>query len=641
MIYKYLLPPPSTGPKFRQNFCRLLTPHNRTFSPRKILLLSARSTIAAFCPLATSRRLGGLSRGRSFLGVAPGLGLACYRPNIRALHLLRILSTARTLRAVLLHARPELQPLLQTPPASDPASTWLLLPQLGPCSHRGLAPPSQHEALVLAAFGRPTDALLTRRRHASLAAPYDYFKNRNLDPSYVSQPRLLVLKLLPLSWCELRAYFDVYAGLPLLVRTPRMALGSDYHKTLEDRAHRIVDLAQVEAAVATLVARLPQPRQAHVTRGSPMTIKLAYQWVEQILVRALVVSYTGEAREMHLHGYIDLDAGVLAAKTEALGRAVLVNGVADVVRLDPVPLEEALSWDPTEVRQLSPELCGAKLRMDAFALHHTLEVRDIKTRQYNNVPKQELVVTAARDQCMYYLQFLTTLAQSPEYGYASLMENLARRGVDVRSSLAEASAVALLVTHFGVLVNDYLALARGNAIGFALFDTSRGALPSAPHLQVEVAEKDAPVYSLANVLSETEFQALLADFHGTQYADIDVSVLFGPWETALTPAYFCARAAQALHLFERFEPSSVCVEYHNVRTKRIIECKQFAFDKDTLASRTQQAAGFWLGTRDPEGTTDRGRCKSCNYRSRCPSVNKPQANKSTVGEALAEFLADG
>lgn len=559
----------------------------------------------------------------------------------------RNLSTSASRKALPFHIRLELRPRLQKPPASDPASTWLLLPQLAPCSHRGRAPPSQHEELVLAAFGRPPDSLLAPRANASLPTPYEYFKTKNLDPSYVTQPRLLVLKLLPLSWCELRTYFDVYAGLPWHAATPRMALGSEYHKTLEDDAHRTVDVAAVEAAVAEVVARLPEPRQAYVARDNPMVLKLAYQWVEQILVRALVVAYTGQAREMHLHGYVNLEAGELAAKSHHLLRAVLVNGIADVVRLEPTPLEPSIPWDPTEVRQLSPELHGAKDRMDVLASHHTLQVRDIKTRQFNSVPRQELVVAGARDQCMYYLQFLTTLAHSADYGYASLMENLARRGVNGHGLLAEANAVVLLVTHFGVLVNDYLALARGDAIGFAAFDENRGSPALAPRLQVEVAKEEHVIpaynpsaYSLANVLSETEFRDMLEEFHGLRYADTDVSALFQPWKTALSPAYFSARAAQALHLFERFEPASVCIEYHNVRTQRIIECKQFEFDPEILAKRTHEAAGFWLGTRNPEGTTDRDRCKNCQYRSRCPTVNKPPERKATVGEAIAEFIAE-
>lgn len=487
---------------------------------------------------------------------------------------------------------------------------------------------------MLEAFRRSPDSLLIPRPNAPMLTPYDYFTTNNLDPSYVSQPRLLVLKLLPLSWCELRTYFDVYAGLPRLVRTPRMALGSDYHKTLEDGTHSAVELAAVEKAVAAVVSQLPELQQAYVNRGSPMALKLAHQWVEQILVRALVVAYTGEARELHVHGYIDLAQAELVTAADRLLSAVLVNGIADVVRIEPAVLEPGIPWDPYEVRHLTRELSGAKVRMDAFARHHTLQVRDVKTRQYNSVPRQALVVAAARDQCMYYLQFLTTLAHSPQYGYACLMESLARREVDGYSPLAEVGAVVLLVTHFGVLVNDYLALACGD--DFAKLGGTKDR-----QLQVQSeGHHAASAYSLASVMSEADFRSILAAFHGNRFDKVDVGALFKPWKIALTPAHLSERAAHALHLFEHLEPASVCVEYHNVRTQRIIEVKQFEFEREILAARTREAAEFWRGTRQPVGTTDRERCKSCHYRSRCPSLNEPGERKSSVGDVIADFVAE-
>lgn len=636
--------------------------HGSFYISRRIFCFSVYYNIGACCP-ATPRPFCGSARGTRF--VRERVAFGCYFQRERGAA--RARRTVSTLTTRALGAGPELQP--PDPPASDPASTWLLLPKLAPCSRssRGRPPPTQKEALVLAAFRR-TDALLLPPPLLQLPTPFEYYTKVNGDASAVTQPRLLVLKLLTLSWCELQAYFDVYAGLPRLVRTRRVTLGSNYHKSLEVSSHSTVSLEAVEAAVRKHVDKWPEPLRGHVSRGGALPSALAYQWVEQILVRSLGVAYAGEAREVHVHGYIDLGAGELATDRATFAgaprRMVLVNGIADVVRLEPVPRETAgaatgdlqpWAWDPAEVRQLTPELRRAKERMDLLARSHTLEVRDVKTRFYNNVPQQELVVAAARDQCLYYLQFLTTLSQSAEYGYASLMENLARRGVDGRGTLCEASAVTLLVTHFGVVVNDFLALARGEAIGFAAFDEAQvcpsastapksadgaietpGALDSLDPMQVEMA---LPLYSLANVLSENEFRELLAQFHGTLYADVDVAPLFRPWKTALTPAYFCARAAQALHLFERFEPSSVCVEYHNVRTQRIIECKQFEFDRDILLRRTKQAAGFWDGRRRPEPTTDRDRCSSCSYKSRCPAINETPTKTANVGAALADFLA--
>lgn len=516
------------------------------------------------------------------------------------------------------------------PLLSDRSSTWPLLPQLAPTAVRPALPPSPKEELVLNVFGRGPDSLLMPPKH-SLPPPFAFYTQFNGDALYMAEPRLLVTKLLVLSWCELREYYEVYAGLPRRVPTARLTQGTDYHRVLEERLHRAIDPLTVSARVEEILGEMPEERVLALTQGGSMAFKLAHQWVEQILVRCLAVAHTGYAREMHLHGFLDLTSGELATSKSTIGQGVLVNGIADMVRLEPDPYgdDRALQWDPQAVLELGPALEGAKARMDRLATNHTLEVRDVKTRAYNNVPKQSLVVEAARDQCMYYAQFLTTLAQDEEYAYQSLVENFTRRHIQTSHPLGEAHAAALLITNFGVLVEDYMALARGDALGFAPFDNAT---------TFYVTEQPPEAYSLANFVDERTFRTLLADFHGDYFADVDISVLFRKWQRPLTPAYFCARAAQALHLFEKLKPSSVCVEYHNVKTGRIIECKSFPFDKPTLEEASKRAAQFWAGTRPPISTDDTERCKSCDFRSRCAAVNEQAMDKALVGDVIKDFL---
>lgn len=608
-----------------------------------------------------------------------------------------------------------------TPALSDRSTTWLLIQQLGPGDETKWSPPTPKEEMVLQAFRMPPDSLLDVPQD-SLPPPFAYHSAVNGEANYVTQPRLSVSKLLTDSWCELREYYEVYAGLPVFVRTRRMQAGSDYHKKLEDADHKVADTKTVAQLVREALLRY-SPKEKEMLQQNEFAATLAQNWTEQVVVRLLGVPHTKHAREVFVHGFLDLKTGKLATCEEELLQAVLVNGVADIVKMDEWNGEDELTvlfphtdaWGMAEVSSdvdlevegtfnsastndtdttdnagttsteiasdsvlntgserlaaqsdtdkiatselsvsgapgsdslanstvediaasdsidsnpiaaltnklsnthisvavldLVVELPRAKERLDSLSSSHYLHVRDVKTRSWNSTPDQQLVVHAAHIQCMYYAQFLANLARNVDFAYASNLENAKRRSTDPDTPIGPALAVKLLLGSFGALARDMVRLASGEPIGYARFDNA----PPSPQ-----------PYSLSMFVSEQEFREMLTHIHGDDQAvaQTNISALFGPWKTPLTLRYFAARAAQAFNIVQSFPPASVCVEYHNLKTRRIFAAKHAPFSQTELNESMWRAGLFWSGQRPPDHTDDRARCKNCDFHSRCSAINK-------------------
>lgn len=501
---------------------------------------------------------------------------------------------------------------------------------------------------MLSAFKKSSESLLELPED-SLPSPFAYHSTVNGEPNYVSHPRLSVSKLLTDSWCELREFFEVYAGLPRSATTQRMQTGSDYHKHLEQQNHATVDEELLESIIDKQLSGFPEQEQAVLTQNM-FGSSLASHWTEQVLVRSLAVAFRQYAREMYVHGFLNFYSGKLATSTQELLLAVLINGIADIVKIDewniqkeltsafPWELESesqyveeiadrigAIQLNDHSVVDLTQELPKAKKELDNLAKTHFLHVRDVKTRAFNSIPPQGLVVQSARVQCMYYAQFLANLSQSAEFAYSSNLENAKRRGVDVDEPIGAALAVKLLLSNFAVLAVDLKRLARGDPIGFEAYDNHK-------------VEPNTAEYSLRSFVTESRFREMLAQIYGdsSNVMISDVSELFKPWKQPLTLRYFAARAGQSFNLFQNFKPASVCIEYHNVKSHRIIACKHFPFDMRQLVQSTERACLFWSGQRKPQETLDRSKCKKCDFRTRCPAINKPSG--ALAGDAIYELI---
>lgn len=421
--------------------------------------------------------------------------------------------------------------------------------------------------------------------------------------------------------------------------------GKDYHKKLEDKAHKPVDEKPLQATVSQLLSLLPEnERQLMV---SPKEYShLAINWMTHTVGRILDLSRTGIAREIVMHGFLDLSNGkILRAGDESLA-SVLVNGIADIVQLKrlgterntedendlqsdadtvlsvlslPLDSPSDLPVSSRGVVDLDAEFLQAKIKFDDLLNEYGIEVRDIKTRGRRNIPTQQLVVLGAKMQCMYYAQFLDELTKSDKGALRSILSNCNRRNVLVDRPLGLATAIELLVIHFPLMIRDCVGLAKEGK--FTCFYATTD------------SEDSREPFDFSRFISPTEFRDLVVQTHPDhpEYADYDVSALFQPWKSPLTMRYFAVRAAQAFHLLEKLVPISVGIEYHQPSRDAVFAKKLYRFDKDLLKEEVHSAASFWGGSRAPEETQDKGMCSSCDYRHRCTAIN-------SQGDSVGAFV---
>ncbi|OBA23598.1 hypothetical protein METBIDRAFT_76582 [Metschnikowia bicuspidata var. bicuspidata NRRL YB-4993] len=482
-------------------------------------------------------------------------------------------------------------------PLSDRFSTWETVQTFLPHDKVSMEPANKHESDVLNAYGLQPDDLLIVPPLKNLPSPFDYHSKINGDKSYVHQPRLSVSKLLTDAWCELRSFYEIYAGLPRTSPLPTMKTGTEYHARLELKAHPKREVVTLKTQIILLLSKLsPEVRNEHVrTRHGS---SFAQNWMEQTVYRSICASHTKVVRELFIHGFLDLKLGNLVTSQTKLRDGVLVNGIADIVRIDAFnaveyindaglssPLHESLveslpdgstEFSLTPVLDLSVEIPKAKKFMTNLARDNFLHMRDVKTRKLNTVPNQVLAVNAAKLQCMYYAIFLHNLSRSAEFAYASCLENLKTRRIDPDEPISIALATEFLVVNFRVVALDCVRLAKGQHIGFQKFD--------------EYAHRLLD-YSLSHFVTEDEFRLLMKIHYGEELdiSDFDLTPLFTNWKIPLTLRYVSARTGQAFNIYEAFEPSSVCVEYHNPLKQEIIARMHYPFDRNEIEQSVEQS----------------------------------------------------
>ncbi|QBM86764.1 exonuclease V [Metschnikowia aff. pulcherrima] len=526
-----------------------------------------------------------------------------------------------------------------TPP-SDRSFTWEMVKTLLPHEKRVVEPANEYEANVLKTFNHSPDDLLEVPPLDSIPSPFVYHSTVNGDKSYITQPRLSVSKMLTSAWCELRSFYDIYAGLLRQPPLPSMRAGTKYHANLEAKEHPRRDELGLRAHLKMLLAKHSIDDRRELTRTTDAH-GFAQSWLEQTVFRTICASHTKGAREIFLHGFLDLARGRLVTNENALLEGVLINGIVDIVKIDKFNanrsftdvasdhgLDEEANLNITneipnfgarEVLDLTVELQKAKKRMSELAENHFFHMRDVKTRRLNTIPNQALAVNAAKLQCMYYAIFLHNLARNENFAYESCIENISRRGIDPDEPISVALATELLVANFRTIALDCIRLARGQGINFERFDghAHQG--------------KD---YSLSQFITETELRLLIEIHHGDDLdiSGFDLRPLFANWRIPLTLRYVSARTGQAFNVFEAFEPSSVCVEYHNSVNHTIIARNHYPFDMQEILQSILQSSQFWNGQRHPTHTEDPSMCNYCNFKKRCSAIN------SGVGRKAAKLI---
>lgn len=518
---------------------------------------------------------------------------------------------------------------------SDPDLTWNAMKSIVSIKYgKNVNISNLEERRVLRAFKLPSNDPLPIPRPPIRPTPFEYHSNVNEDASYVQQPRLSVTKLLTSGWCDLRTFYEIYAGLRKVV-SKRLFTGTAHHEKLEKKAHPALDSEALEQEIDKASVLLTKDEKKMLF-SSKMASKLASEWSEKVVTRLLEMCSTKKLREIQIHGYLSFDKKDLATNVDDIHGSILVNGVVDIVSLDKAnhtaeePLQEkghvqtkqhAIDLDdshntersslPDEILDLRIEIPKAKATLTALAKDHHFHVTDVKTRAFDSIPTQLSVIFSARDQCLIYGQLLFNISRDSHFAYESTLENARRRNVNPDEPISVGYAIELLVKQFNTLALDYMRIAKGEDIGFAGYDS------------IATSEPETK-YSLSQFLSEEQLKTMLADLYGPEssYLEMDLSILFKTWAKPLTLRYFAARAAQAYNMFEAFEPGSVNVEYHKVNSTKLLARIQYAFDQQLLKDTLERAASFWNGERLPEGVKHRSRCNNCVFRNRCPVKNE-------------------
>lgn len=471
-------------------------------------------------------------------------------------------------------------------------------------------------------------------------SPYEYYCTVNEDSSHITQPRLSVTKLLVLGWCELREFYGVFSGLHTK-RTARLRTGVNHHEKLEKKSHPRLDAKKVDKEVKQ-ASETHTKEELAVLFSTKMAHQLASAWSERVVTRLVEMAHTKQLREIQVHGFLNLETGVLAADVEAVADSVLVNGIVDIVSLDtqnhtleepryesgeelPPKLKQKKSEMEQKILDLSIVIPEAKNILSKLAEDHYLHTCDVKTRVQNSIPQQASVLLSARDQCMFYGRFFHLLSRDELLCYESWLENGRRRLVDPDAPISVGFATELLLQQFNTLATDFLRLANGEPIGFEEFD------------KLELNSQSCD-YSLTDFVTEEKFRELLLELYGpeTPYQHLDLSPLFNSWKKPLTLRYFAARAAQAFNMFKDFKPGSVSVEYHNTKSNKLVKRIHYPFSEKSLENTINNSAEFWNGTKLPEGTDDLSKCHWCNFKNRCPVKNGKE--NRMFGDRLAKLL---
>ncbi|MCH0628466.1 hypothetical protein JNB11_00535 [Kocuria palustris] len=472
----------------------------------------------------------------------------------------------------------------------------------------------------------PPDALLPGQTPLD-PPPFEYFSTRNVNEDYIKSPRLAVTKLLTKRWCEAREYYTIYLGSPV-VRNAAMTKGTVHHTRLEDLTHKRVDTSKLRAYLRQLAELAPEGNLALVNGAET---SYGARWANQIIARLFLLFTTSTAREIMIHGWIDLENGKLCGPDVA--NAVPVNGVIDLVKL--VNQENSRDWSMVEdvINQIDSNnrlIDGLLSQFEIAAKGHgdtKIVVTDVKTRPFSKAPDQPLVVEAAELQTLYYHRMLDTLSRDPQQTYRSLLANAESFGLDVDAPLSYVGLIEMLAKPEGdLLAHDLKLIANGELFGFSDYDNH--------------VFKTDEVYDPSSLVTTPEQLAQICEIHAIEPL---LTPLLKPWKRAPTLRFLAARAAQMYHLCYKRMADTTTVEYHNSHTGHRFETQVISVSRNRLDEATAHALEFWRGARPPEYADTVAMCKNCTFAAKCRRPNGATAEDEArleVGRQLYKYLDD-
>lgn len=440
----------------------------------------------------------------------------------------------------------------------------------------------------------PHSALPTRRVGMP---PFQFYSSVNSNPSYIHAPRLSATKLLTDTWCELREFYEVYAGSQYSPPSEPMLRGTKHHLQLEAATHDLIDVAPLLEAILS-ACDTSQAVFAHQA--------LALEWADQLVRRTHELLTQSEAREVLVHAYVD-ESGY-CAPTPGL---VLVSGIVDQMVLQ----DGNNSLDMFEEIQHACDVADVgRFVEQAPAVYakypeYELVITDVKTRLYNNVPAQASVVNGARLQVFQYRRMVHEMIHN---GDEMLVENARRRGVDVDAPLSGGD-VLMLWAAFPLLRGDLARMAGGE--------------------QMSGLEIKHP--STLSFITEDTSAALQAALEPWGVALEDIP---RHWAGFPTMRYLARRSSQLVSLLGNFRMDRVSVEYHNSRTGRHFHTNEYRYDEKVLDDYVKNSMAFWTGHRDPVPTADAKKCNYCDFRLVCSVPNQQWLLEGwTVGQWMRLF----
>ncbi|CAH6721875.1 exonuclease V, mitochondrial [[Candida] jaroonii] len=477
---------------------------------------------------------------------------------------------------------------------------------------------SQNEKLLklYTVFGLPPSQLLPPSRPRTLPPPFEFHSSNNQDISYISSPRLSITKLLTSSWCELRDYYEVYSG-SIRTTNESLKLGSKYHEALELEDFEVINIDLFEEFLKSLPdIRRPDPKEPTENFFYDTESKLSNDWFESIILRLFNLLTKGDTRELLVHDYLDLKT----CQFQNTDDSVMVSGIIDYIKL--LNPSDHGDFSLFEEVQLYLEL-NPNYRLNTFldevqdlVTDHNYELKftDIKTRQINQIPAQQSVLMSAYLQVCYYKYFFENLARDPSETYQMLLKNARVRHCDLDKPIDIRLMLSLLRKYPDLLLDDFKSLANGS---FKSFEP--------------IVATD---YDLTNLITEKDIQNLneIDDF---DYNRILNREILTKWEIPLTLRYFAQISSKFYHVFKPFKCKDISIEYHNVRTNLNFQTVEYQFDQAKLNESIESSAKFWNGEKIPKGVKNLGKCKYCDFNTRCPVPNKDLKN---IGWELTKFL---
>ncbi|KAI5963620.1 EXO5 [Candida pseudojiufengensis] len=466
-------------------------------------------------------------------------------------------------------------------------------------------------------------------------SPYEYYITNNSNESIIKFPRLSVTKLLINNWCQLREYYQIYSGSKKL-KGNNIKQGQNYHSKLEEITHDSVDfeneLKFINLNIENLKLECNDNEFKELEKLSEFNQndELVNDWSNQIISRLFNLIVNSESREVLVHGFINLDQGKLITNDSDLPGATLISGVIDLLKFrnpktpkdlkffvdiqnliefefgkidDKLPIID-LSIFIKEVKEILNEYNNQKL---------SLNIVDIKSRTWNQLPNYDSVLKGAKLQTYYYKNMFENLASDPFFTYNSLIKNAEIRGCNIDEPINQILVLKLLKQYSYIFYEDFLKLSNGEPIGFEPFDNHT----NETSYNFGVLFQDLESFSLNNP-NTTSFMKELENSSDFNYQKL-ITPLLKNWKTPPTLRYFASRSSQFYTLFQNFINSdSTYVEYHNSKTELNFKTIKYKYNEILFNNQLVEASKFWNGTTTkPEAVDDLNKCKYCDFASKC------------------------